>query len=237
MRLFQLERVFPSRFSWSLRASAKWWLPGIHCPTCDEVWSGTGEAYPAVDLSAFPERGKLKPRVEEDFSEFTRLRERVRPLAPAGAPLETGATFGPLVGTGRGHFPQLLFPTAWQLLIRREALEQLQADGLRGLMGCPTELRLREKNPPELLELQIEPRGLLHPDCLPRGQPAPCATCGRRAFSLPPNPLLDASSLPDDRDVFRLANFLTVIIATERFAEAVRRLAFEEVALRELPCR
>ncbi|MCP3136482.1 SitI6 family double-CXXCG motif immunity protein [Pyxidicoccus xibeiensis] len=234
MRLFHLGWVYPPRFSWTLRASSKWCLPGIHCLTCDAVWSSTGEGYPSVDLSSLPDSKKLRPRVEEDFAEFNRLRELVRPLVPEGVPLRTGATLGPLVGTGRGHFPELLFPAPAQLAIRREALEQLQAEGVRGLMGCPTELRLRGKDAPELLELQIEPRGLLHPACLPRGLPAPCVTCGRQSFTLPKEPILEAASLPDDRDLFRLANFTTVIVATERFVETAWRLRFEEVEFREL---
>jgi uncharacterized double-CXXCG motif protein len=190
-----------------------------------------------VDLSELPERRKFKARLEEDFEEFTRLRELVRPLVPEGVPLEPGATFGALVGRGRGHFAQLVFPVPWTLLVRREALEQLQAAGLRGLMGCRTELRLRGENPPELLELQIEPRGRLHPECLPRNLPAPCTTCGLLEFSFPSAPILRAASLPEDRDLFRLADFQTKIVATERFVETVRRLGFEEVEFRELPTR
>ncbi len=237
MRLFQLSDVRPSRHSWDLRADPQWYLPGIHCPACDEMWGGIGEAYPAVDLSTLREHRQFTARIEEDFEQFTRLRELVRPLVPQDVPLQPGTTFGPLVGRGRGRFPQLVFQAPWTLLVRRDALEQLQAAGLRGLMGCRTELRLRDKNPPELLELQIEPRGLLHPDCLPQNLPAPCVTCGRLAFSFPSVPLLEAASLPDDRDLFRLANFQTIIVGTEQFAETVRQLGFEEVEFRELPTR
>ncbi|NMO19070.1 hypothetical protein HPC49_15645 [Pyxidicoccus fallax] len=238
MRLFKLDKDYTSeRYPWSLQADHKWCLPGVHCPTCDEVGGGIGEAYPSVDLSELPDRRKYGARVEEDFEEFTRMRDAVRPLAPVDAPLEPGAEFGPLIGRGRGPFPQLVLMHPWILLIRREALEQLQAEGLRGLTGCKTQLRFRDKNPPELLELQIEPRGLLHRDCLPRLLPPACVTCGRRDFSLPPTPLLDAASLPTDRDLFRLANFQTVMVGTERFVETVRRLGFEEVTFQELPTR
>ncbi|WP_163989748.1 double-CXXCG motif protein [Pyxidicoccus caerfyrddinensis] len=237
MRFFRLRKVTPSHFSWDLRADPKWFLPGVHCPDCDEIRAGIGEAYPAADLSALPDQRKFQARLEEDFEEFTRLRELVRPLVPEGAQLEPGTAFGPLVGRGRGHFTQLVFPMPWTLLMRREALEQLQAAGLRGLMGCRTELRLRDKNPPELLELQLELRGRLHPDCLPRNLPAPCATCEMVTFSFPQAPVLDAASLPTDRDLFRLGNFSTAIIGTERFAETVRQLGFEEVEFQELPTR
>ncbi|QSQ20501.1 hypothetical protein JY651_35430 [Pyxidicoccus parkwayensis] len=239
MRFFQLQGALPSRFSWDLRTEHKWSLPGVRCPDCDEIWAGTGEAYPAADLSGLPlpDQRKFKARVEEDFDEFARMRELVRPLVPKGAPLEPGTTFGALMGRGRGHFTQLVFPVLWTLLMRREALERLQSEGLRGLMGCRTELRLRDKNPPELLELQLELRGRLHPDCLPRNLPAPCPTCGVAPFTFPKAPILDAASLPTDRDLFRLGDFPTILIGTERFAETVRRLGFEEVEFQEIPTR
>ena len=44
--------------------------------------------------------------------------------------------------------------------------------------------------------------------------------------------------MPQDLDLFRLAGFQTMILGTERFVEAVRRLGYEQdIALRELPLR
>jgi uncharacterized double-CXXCG motif protein len=189
-------------------------------------------------LSGLPEAKKLEEAyLEEDFEAFVRLRERVRPLVPVGVPLWPGTKFGPLVGSARGTFAQLFMPYAWRLLIRREALAQLHAEGLRGLEGCRTQLRFRQKQAPELLELQIEAHGLLHPDCIPPGKAVPCARCGRYGFSLPEQPILDRASLPEHLDLFRLANFTTVIVASERLVESIRRLGFEEVSIRELPLR
>jgi uncharacterized double-CXXCG motif protein len=237
MRLFRIREAVSSRYFWNIQAEHQWHLSGVHCPTCDETWGGAGEAYPSVDLSALPDRRKFRARVEEDFEEFIRMRESVRPLVPEGASLEPGTDFGMLVGRGHGPFPQLVLLHPWTLLIHREALEQLQAAGLRGLMGCKTQLRLRDKNPPDLLELQIEPRGRLHQDCLPRGLRPPCRTCGRQAFSFPTEPLLDAATLPTDLDLFRLASFKTKLIGTERFVKTVQRLGFDEVEFQELPTR
>jgi uncharacterized double-CXXCG motif protein len=191
-----------------------------------------------VDLSNLEEAKKLeKARLEKDFAEFERLRERIRPLVPAGVPLWPGSYFGPLVGTARGQFKELYMPFNWTLLIRRASLEQLQAEGVQGLVSCRTELRFRQKQVPDLLEVQVESRGLLHPDCIPPDKRTPCAKCGRWGFSLPQEPILDAASLPKHLDVFRLANFSTLIIASERFVDTVRRLQFEEVSFRELPLR
>jgi uncharacterized double-CXXCG motif protein len=178
-----------------------------------------------------------KGYLERDFEVFEQLCAQVRSRVPVGTVLGPGTELGPLVGTARGGFGQLFMPCAWILLMRRESLEQLQAEGVQGLMGCRTELRFRQKQVPDLLELQLEPHGLLHPDCIPPGEREPCAKCGRLSFSLPQEPLLDAASLPEHLDIFRLANFTTVIVVSERFVEAVRRLQFEEVSFRELPLR
>jgi uncharacterized double-CXXCG motif protein len=122
-------------------------------------------------------------------------------------------------------------------LVRRDALERLQAEGVRGLLGCRTELRFRQKDPPELLELQIEPCGRLHRDCIPPDLPLPCPTCGRVGFRLPEQPILDAASLPTDLDLFRVGNYATVIVGTERFMATVRRLELDGLTFRELPTR
>jgi uncharacterized double-CXXCG motif protein len=124
-----------------------------------------------------------------------------------------------------------------KLLVRRDALERLQAEGVRGLLACPTALRFRQKNPPELLELQVEPHGQLHRDCIPPDEPPPCPTCGRFGLTRPDEPLLDAASLPTDRDLFRIGNFATMMVGTERFMEAVRRLELDGITFHELPTR
>ena len=76
-----------------------------------------------------------------------------------------------------------------------------------------------------------------HPDCIPPDEPPPCATCGRHAFSRPDEPILDAASLPADLDLFRVGNFATMIIGTERFMDAVRRMELDGITFRELPTR
>ncbi|MBZ4407483.1 double-CXXCG motif protein [Myxococcus sp. XM-1-1-1] len=218
-------------------ACHKWGLPGVHCPTCGNTWAGAGHEYPAVDLSQLPERREFERARPEPFAEFARLRELVRPLAPPHAELPPGALFGPLVGTASGKFGPFTAQASSMWLIRRDSLESLQEEGIRGLLGCPTELRIRQKNPPELLELQLEPHGQLHPDCIPPDVPPRCEMCGRRGFSLPDEPILDAASLPPDLDLFRVGNFATVIVGTERFMDAVQRLELSGIIFRELPTR
>ncbi len=214
----------------------------MDCPVCGAVWSTTADAYPSVDLSLLPaqEQGKYLARCEEDYAEFERLREQVRPWVPPGVHLWPGTGFGPMNGPAQGEFGPLSLVQPWTLLMQREPLERLQGEGLHGLKGCRTELRFRKKNPPELLELELLPRGRVHPDCLPADRPAPCKKCERKAWKRPSESelILDAATLPRDLDLFRLEDFLTAVIGTARFVEAVRRLGYEQdIAFREIPAR
>jgi uncharacterized double-CXXCG motif protein len=238
MKWYWLRDVPTPRYSSSYHDEHRWCLPGVHCPVCDASWSDGSDAYPSVDLSQLPEKDKYVARLEKDYAEFERLREQVRPLVPAGVPLWPGTTFGPLVGPAKGEFGPLALYFPWILLMRREVLEQVQATGVRGLKGCRTQMRFRQKNPPDLLELELLPRGRLHSDCLPADRPAPCVKCGRRGWKRPEEPILDAASLPQELDLFRVGDFTTMIVGSERFVEAVRRLGFEQdVLFRELPVR
>jgi uncharacterized double-CXXCG motif protein len=238
-RLFELRenRAATARYKGDFSGAHKWSLPCVDCTACGAIWGASGHDYPSVDLSQLPERAKLASPGPTSLPEYVRLRELLRPLAPPSATLPPGTSFGPLVGTARGDLGPLTWQGDYLLLLRRDTLEHLQAEGVRGLLGCETELRFRQKNPPELLELQIEPHGRLHPDCLPPDQPSPCATCGRVSLRLPEAPILEAASLPADLDLFRVGNFATVIVGTERFMEAARRLELDGIMFRELPTR
>ncbi|NTX07568.1 double-CXXCG motif protein [Myxococcus sp. CA040A] len=220
-----------------LDGSHKWRLPGVRCHSCGATWGTVGHDYPSVDLSGLPEHDEFKRPRPEPFAEFARLRELVRPLVPPDVSLPPGTTFGPLVGRASGSFGAIDWLGRICLLMRREALERLHAEGLRGLLGCRTELRFRQKAPPELLELQVAPRGRLHPDCMPPGHPPPCPTCDRFSLRWPDEPILDAATLPTDLDLFRLGNFATMVIGTERFKDAVLRLELDGLTFRELPTR
>lgn len=238
MRYYLVDDVPEPRYSGAYSATHKWGLPGIHCPVCGATWADGSDAYPSVDVSSLPDPAKYSARLEEDYAEFERLREQVRPLVPPGVPLWPGTKFGPLVGTARGEFGPFFMYYPWLLLIRGDALRILQAEGVQGLKGCRTLLRFRKKDPPELLEPELLPRGHVHPDCLPEPPPPACEKCGRIGWSRPGELILRADSLPQDLDLFRLEDFLTAIIASERFVDAARRQGFEQdLVFRELLIR
>ncbi len=240
MRLYECKGTEPG-FTGDLgNTKHPWGLPGVeHCSLCRAGGGLIGLQYPCVDLSSLPaqELKKLSNSWPVPVEELNRLRELVRPLAPPGALLEPGARFGPPQGTGSGHFGQLFMQNPWSLYMRREALERLQGEGVRGLQGCPLNVRFRVKQPPELLELQLELHGRLHPDCLPPNPEPPCPKCGNDPSPLPDKFWLDAKSLPEHLDVFRFLDAPGFIFASERLVDAVRQLELDGVLFQEREVR
>lgn len=240
MNFYELKEDKAPRYTGDLsNATHPWGLPGMHCPSCDSPGGWGGLQYPCVDLSGLPaeELKKLSDSWPVPMEEFERLRELVRPLAPEDAQLRPGTRFGPLTGTGRGLFGPLFMQNPWSLFVQREALERLQGVGLRGLQGCPVNVRFRQKRAPELWELQLLTQGRLHPDCIPSHEEPSCPTCGGHGPGLPKTYWLDAASLPEHVDIFRLTDWPTLIFATERFVEAVRHLELDGVLFHPVAAR
>ncbi|NVJ19059.1 double-CXXCG motif protein [Myxococcus sp. AM010] len=231
----QEDKVAAAKYGGEINAWHKLSLPGVSCGTCGETWANTGHEYPCIDLAQLPARNEFARPRPEPFPEFVRLRELVRPLVPPDAELPPGTGFGPLVGRARGAFGPIAWVGGQKLLVQRDALSRLHFEGVRGLQACLTQLRFRQKDGPELLELQIPPHGRLHPDCIPPDEPPPCVTCGHWGLTRPDALILDAASLPTDLDLFRVGNFSTMIVGTERFMEAVRRLDLEGITFQALP--
>ncbi|WP_257455291.1 SitI6 family double-CXXCG motif immunity protein [Archangium lipolyticum] len=241
MKFYALTRDPSPRNTGNLNASHAWKLPGVEpCPACHlQPEMHTFAQYPCVDLSGLPpeELKKLSSAWPVPHEEFIRRRELVRPLAPPGAVLQPGAVFGPLQGTGLGYFGQLFMQNAMSLCMRREALERLQDAGIRGLRGCPTQVRFRTKQAPELRDIQLESHGQLHPGCLPPEQPR-CPVCNvDKGFMLPDPYWLDATRIPEHVDIFRLGEVSGIIVANERLVDAVHRLELDGVVFQEVEAR
>ncbi|MFY2561750.1 double-CXXCG motif protein [Corallococcus terminator] len=240
MRFYRIEEDTSLGCDGYLEAVNKWCLPGVEpCPKCRLGGGTPWLAYPCVDLSGLPphELRKLKDPWPVPFEEFSRLRELVRPLAPSWALLEPGTQYGPCNGKGFGRFGALFVQDSFALFLRREVMGALQSEGLRGLQGCPVDIRFRGANPPELLELQLELHGRIHSSGLAPLRSEPCSTCGRRSGKWIQHFILDAASLPQDVDVFRHSEAWGILIVTERFVDTVKRLGLDGVTFSEFEVR
>ncbi|MCP3136737.1 SitI6 family double-CXXCG motif immunity protein [Pyxidicoccus xibeiensis] len=240
MKFYEVREDADTQHTGTIDGVSPWCIPSVACALCGGH-GGLGEAYSTVDLSGFPERGLLEEaRSLEEISleTYQELCELLRPRVPAGAPLVPGTQLGPVTGKSSGRFGDFYFQAPWALWASRETLEKLQASGMRGLHGAPGDLRYRGKHPPELFDLEIQVRGSLHPSCYPSSWQAPCSRCGSHRNSYPAEaPVLDGTTLPEDGDLFRLREFETIIIANERFVDAVKRLQLGDILFRELLVR
>ncbi|WP_426755604.1 double-CXXCG motif protein [Myxococcus sp. Y35] len=238
MSIYKLAATEDAGSKGELNATHPWILPGLeNCVGCGATWATTGLQYPCVDLSAVPEQAMYREPRAEPHDALARLTEQLRPWMPPGILLNPGASFGPMTGTARGRFGGFHLPNPWTLCMRKEALEKLSSSGVQGLQGCRINVRYRGTQPPELFELQLELHGSFHRDCLPAEQPPPCERCGREDIPLPDPYILDAATLPTTTDVFRLADWPTLILATQRFVDTVRRLELDGVVFHEVPVR
>lgn len=235
MRYFQVNHSGPDlepQWSGAYKAEHQWHLPGVKCPQCG-TWAGMN-AYPSVDLASL---GHVALELEGDLApispaEYEQKAAAVRPLLRADQPVTPGCSFGPLVGTARGHWGPLTALPPWQLLVREDALAELQAAGLRGIVPVRANLRMRTPGP-ALYELELRPLARVHPAWTQGGSP-PCETCGH------PGEVLFASDwkllgaeLPT-ADAFRVAGAASAIVS-DRFVEVMSRLGPSDVAYRELP--
>lgn len=234
MKYFKIEPDVSRRFTGQIDGSYKWGLPGVICPVCRATWGGGSIAYPSVDLTPIAALADFENPRAEPIEEYERLRTLVQPLLPPGALLEPGTPLGPFHGQYRGRFGQFVAPDPWWLLARREALDALQAHNLSGLKGCRALLQTRQTGLPELLELEILPHGRLHPNCLPAKRAPPCPRCERMGLSLPDELLLDSETLPEHLDLFRLEDFSSVMVCTERFFTCYQQLGLDGIVFQPL---
>jgi uncharacterized double-CXXCG motif protein len=231
--VFEITADETSGYTGEISGTSRWGLPGLTCDVCKATWAHTGLFYPAIDLTALPNASRYENTWPVPLDELARLRELILHLIPEGAPSPgPGTHFGPTIGTAKGSFGHFEL-SYWTLFVRAETFAALKAEGVRGLIGVKPQLEFREKLHPELLELQIEPGPALHPSCI-RYQKPPCPACGRAVYTVE-RPVIDASTVPPDRDLFRVRDWYTCILGSARFAEAVRHLRLEGITLQPMP--
>jgi uncharacterized double-CXXCG motif protein len=234
LRFFE---VLPDDANWGgsyddyIDAVHRWSLPDVKCDQCGETWSELGQAFPAIDLSVLPKRGRYTALRPVPIEEFESLRELLLDLMPVGIIPTPGTKFGPLAGKGRGRVGDFAWINTWNLLARAEVYARLASSGLDVPVAAPTELRFSKVTPP-LIELQIEPHGVLAPSAFAPDRPAPCRRCGREPGTIE-RIIIEGDSIPNNLDLFRLRNGPTKIVATERFVDVVCEMQLTNILFRE----
>src|SRR5689334_22814712 len=131
MQLFELTVDRNDWRRYQIKGEHAWSLPPLACGVCGSRWKTTGEAYPTVNVgelaNAYPVTEQQPLRNEE----FERLRGQVAHLAPEGAPLQPGASFGPFHGVARGRFFDIVWHESWTMFLQSDAFTQLSEHGVR----------------------------------------------------------------------------------------------------------
>jgi uncharacterized double-CXXCG motif protein len=227
------EASWGTKYRYSFDVTHRWGLPGVNCPRCSS-WATIGLAYPSVDLSSLPNQEEYTRRWPVPPQHLDELRRTLMTAVPAHLPLKPGTKLGPLTGKAKGTFGDFAWPNSWTLLVRRGARDLLQSAGVKLPESAATEISYRSSEPPDLLELQIEPRAKLSVKCLPEGSAEPCPVCTRRRINAPERIVLQKDSLPSDVDLFRIVELPTYIVATSRFADAAQDLRLSDIVFKEI---
>jgi len=209
-----------------LVATYPWGLPGVHCPECDQKWAMIGISYPLVNLSGTPLEKQLEKARNVELEVFEALQGAVRQYVPSIFPLPPGTDFGPLKGKIKGRFGDFVWRHLWDLLMRVEAYQKLTSAGVH--LPEPAIPILQEKVQNQLFHLQIEPHGYLSPRSYVDSNVASCVRCKRdnRKFE---KIIMVHESIPAHLDMFRIGNFPTMILVSQRFKDAVSQFGLTNI--------
>jgi uncharacterized double-CXXCG motif protein len=202
-------------------AAHKWGLPGVQCPICNNWRSNVGLEYPSVDLTNFTDEKFYRKARSEPLSEFLKLKQEIAGAFPQLPMLKPGATFGSSVGKAVGRrFDGFVWRAWWTICLEASALEKLKNSGLSLPNSVKAELKFK-KEEQEIFEFDLPLKGKLTNGVYDSIQLKYCDACGRDSASKPDEILIEHSSLPTDIDIFRISNFTTIILVTERFVKTV----------------
>lgn len=236
MRIFQIREDQFRKKAGYIDAIHKWGLPGVDCPVCNQIWSTVSLEYPAVDLTDFADEKLYREARLEPLSEFLKLRQKIADAFPRLPELGPGTSFGPSVGRAvGGRLDGFVWRAWWTICLEASALEKLKGGGLSLPDSVKAELKFKKESQ-EVFEFDLPLKSKLVNPVYDGIQLKYCDACGRDSASKPEEMLIEHSSIPNDVDIFRVSNFTTIILVTEKFVETVANLdikgaVFEEIKI------
>jgi uncharacterized double-CXXCG motif protein len=192
-------------------------FPGVSCDACGQTWAQTGIGYPTLAgiCRVLPKRPTPLP-----IDQFLALKRDVQSLVRPDTVIAPGVGFGPLRGRIGDTPSSVQWATPWTLLVADDVLIALGERGVRLPRTAPAILRHARGTVTHLHELELEPRGTT--TAAEQQRATTCTRCGRTGVRWPDDVVLVASSLDEELDVFRLGDMTTMIVASERFMEALQ---------------
>lgn len=227
MKFYEIKPNYSDEKQNFLDAAHRWGLPGVSCSVCDQIWAGCGLEYPSVDISELLFAGRLEEGWVASLEEFEYFKSEIQRSFPECQYLQPGTRFGNLVGdeVGKksGHLNDFMFHMHWTVVVKGTALEKLRSARLN--LPKTIEATINFKTIPEVLfEFEIPPIGTLINPIYEGGINEACSACGRIGVSKPEKIIVEKSSLLKKLDIFRLRNFATMVLVSERFVESVNKL-------------
>lgn len=232
MNFFHIQ---PDDTNWSIlyndniEATHVWNMPGIRCSLCGQTWAMIGIAYPLVDLSTLSSHHEFSEPWPVNVETYLKLRELVAHLVSDEWPIPPGTEFGPLVGKGSGKTGDFAWVNLWTLLIHHKAYLKLASQEIRLPKVSVPKLEFEETSSNELFEFQIEPFAKLSSLSYSPPEPKLCSLCGRDNRKVE-QIIIEKRSIPSDVDMFRIKDFPTKILITERFMKVVEDLKLTNIS-------
>lgn len=233
MRFFEIKEDLNLKKAGYIDAGHKWGLPGVICPVCKNTWSTVGLEYPTVELTNVVDEELYREPRAEPLNVYEKLKQKIQDAFPRLSLLEPGAEFGPLVGKAIGRLDGFVWRAWWTISLEANALEMLNNYGVTLPNSVKAELKFK-KDVQEVFELELPLLGKLTNGVYDNIQLKHCNACGRHSASKPQEVLIDCSSVPDHVNIFRVSNFRTIILVTERFVDAVTSLNIKGAIFKEV---
>lgn len=237
MKYYQIKPDYSDKKQNYLEATHKWGLPGVSCNICNQVWSNVGIQYPSVDISELSISEELEEGWVASLSELKSFQTEIRTAFPEYHILPPGSEFGCLIGkeVGKksGYFNDFIWNLPWTIILRENTLDKLHFEKLKLPKTIEPIIKFKTQ-PQKIYEFEILPFGNLLNPIFENNRDNACLGCDRIGVSMPHEILVEKETIPIDLDIFRLTNFSTIIVITERLVEAAKRLQLKGAIFNEI---